>query len=85
MQGVAAKPWAPLQLRADFDLPKGDKRREFLRVRRNAAGGLDLFPNQSSGVLTSVAWGDGVVDNPSGQTIARGDLVNFLPFADWLA
>lgn len=85
MQGVAAQPWMPLQLRADFDLPKGDKRREFLRVRRNAAGGLDLFPNQSSGVLTSVVWGDGVVDKPSGQTIARGDLVNFLPFSEWLA
>ena len=85
MQGVVAQPWVPLQLRADFDLPKGDKRREFLRARRNAQGGLDLFPNQSSGVLTSVVWGDGVVDNPSGQTIARGDLVNFLPFADWLA
>ena len=85
MQGVVAKPWTPLQLRADFELPKGDKRREFLRVRRNAEGGLDLFPNQSSGVLTSVVWGDGVVDNPSGQTIARGDRVNFLPFADRLA
>ena len=85
MQGVGLHDWAPLQLPAHFDLPKGDKRREFLRVRRNAAGGLDLFPNQSSGVLTSVVWGDGVVDNPAGKTIARGDLVNFLPFAEWLA
>lgn len=85
MQGVRQHDWAPLQLPAHFDLPKGDKRREFLRVRRNAAGGLDLFLNQSSGVLTSVVWGDGVVDNPAGQSIARGDLVNFLPFAEGLA
>ncbi len=85
LQGVREHGWKPLRLPAHFDLPKGDKRREFLRVRRNAAGGLDLFPNQSSGVLTSVVWGEGVVDNPAGQTIARGDLVNFLPFADWLA
>ncbi|MFM7026650.1 MAG: gephyrin-like molybdotransferase Glp [Limnohabitans sp.] len=85
MQGVAIEPWAPLRLPAHFELAKGDKRREFLRVRRNAAGGLDLFPNQSSGVLTSVVWGDGVVDNPAGKAIARGDLVNFLPFSDWLA
>ncbi len=85
MQGVGTHHWAPLQLPAHFDLPKGDKRREFLRVRRNAAGGLDLFPNQSSGVLTSVVWGDGVVDNPAGHAIARGDLVNFLPFSDCLA
>jgi molybdopterin molybdotransferase len=56
-----------------------------LRVRRNAAGGLDLFPNQSSGVLTSAVWGDGVVDNPSGQTIAHGDTVRFIAFSEWLA
>ena len=52
--------------------------------RRNAAGGLDLFPNQSSGVLTSAVWGDGLVDNPAGTTIARGDLVSYLSFADLL-
>jgi len=82
-----AEPAAPvcMTLPAHFDLPKADKRREFLRVRRNAQGGLDLFPNQSSGVLTSVVWGDGVVDNPAGHTIARGDLVSFWPFAEWLS
>lgn len=70
---------------AHFDVPQADKRREFLRVRRNAQGGLDLFPNQSSGVLTSVVWGDGVVDKPAGQTIAHGDLVSFWSFAEWLS
>lgn len=71
-------------LQANFDLPKPDKRREFLRVQRNAAGTLDLFPNQSSGVLTSVVWGDGVIDNPSMQTIQQGDWVRYFPFAEWL-
>lgn len=85
LQGARHHEAMPLQLPAHFELPKGDKRREFLRVRRNAAGGLDLFPNQSSGVLTSVSWGEGVVDNPAGQAIAYGDRVSFLPFADWLA
>jgi molybdopterin molybdotransferase len=70
----------PTTLRADFDWPRPDKRREFLRARRNEAGGLDLFPNQSSGVLTSAVWGDGLVDNPSGQAIRRGDAVRFLAF-----
>lgn len=70
---------------AHFDVPQADKRREFLRVRRNAQGGLDLFPNQSSGVLTSVVWGDGVVDKPAGQTIAHGDTVSFWPFSEWLS
>ena len=67
---------------AHFTWARADKRREFLRVRRNTAGGLDLFPNQSSGVLTSAVWGDGVVDNPPGRTIAHGDVVQFISFAD---
>jgi molybdopterin molybdotransferase len=70
---------------AHFDLPKGDKRREFLRVRRNADGGVELFPNQSSGVLTSVTWGDGLVDNPPGRAIAYGDHVNYLSFDSLLS
>ena len=55
-----------------------------MRVRRNAAGGLDLFPNQSSGVLTSTVWGDGVIDNPAGLAIAPGDTVAFIAFAELL-
>lgn len=76
---------SPVQhLSAHFSLPKPDKRREFLRVRRNAQAGLDLFPNQSSGVLTSAVWGDGVVDNPCGQPIVHGDMVRYFAFADLL-
>ena len=71
-------------MRADFALPKADRRNEFLRVRVNAGGGLDLFPNQSSGVLTSTVWGDGLIDNPPGQTIAAGDMVAFIPFSELL-
>jgi len=85
LQGATALAPRRTKLRADFDWPKADKRREFLRVRRNEAGGLDLFPNQSSGVLTSAVWGDGVVDNPSGRVIAKGETVEFISFAEWLA
>ena len=67
-----------VSVRADFDWLLPDKRREFLRARFNAQGGLDLFPNQSSGVLTSAVWADGLVDNPSGQVIRRGDAVRLL-------
>ncbi|MCA3182956.1 MAG: molybdopterin molybdenumtransferase MoeA, partial [Cupriavidus sp.] len=74
-----------LSLRADFSQSKGDRRNEFLRARVNAAGGLDLFPNQSSGVLTSTVWADGLIDNPPNQAIARGDTVQFIPFASLLA
>jgi len=69
-------------MRADFDLPRGDRRNEFLRARINAGGGLELFPNQGSGVLTSTVWGDGLIDNPPGNPIAAGDLVRFIPFAE---
>ena len=84
MQGVqdVALPTQPL--RADFDWPRADRRQEFLRVKRNAQGGLDLFPNQSSGVLTSVVWGDGLLDNPPGRTIARGDMVQYISLGDLL-
>ena len=82
MQDVAPQ---SIAARADFTWPKADKRREFLRVRHNAGGGLELFNNQSSGVLTSAAWGDGVVDNPAGQTIAAGDMVRFIAFSELLS
>jgi len=83
-QGVTRIEPHAYSIRADFDWPKPDPRREFLRARLNASGGLDLFPNQSSGVLTSTVWGDGLVDNPSKQAINRGDVVRFLPFSELL-
>jgi molybdopterin molybdotransferase len=81
VQEVAPKSFA---MRADFDWGKPDKRNEFLRAKINAAGGLDLFPNQGSAVLTSTVWGDGLIDNPPGQAIAAGDTVRFLPFGELL-
>jgi len=82
LQGVAGyvAPKA-VAMRADFDWPKPDRRNEFLRARINEQGGLELFPNQGSGVLTSTVWADGLIDCPPGQAIARGDVVRFIPFA----
>lgn len=85
---LAGEPWCwptPTLLRADFDWPKADKRREFVRVRRNAAGGVSLFPHQGSGVLSSAVWADGLVDLAPGQTVQRGDLVSFVALSDWLS
>lgn len=84
LQGMPQVAFKPQQLRADFDWPKPDRRREFLRARLNGGGGLDLFPNQSSGVLTSAVWADGLIDNPPGAAIVRGQTVRFLSFADLL-
>jgi molybdopterin molybdotransferase len=85
MQGMPAALPAGLPMRADFAWSKPDRRREFLRVRCNSEGGLDLFPNQSSGVLTSAVWADGLLDNPPGKAIARGDSVRFLPLSELVA
>ncbi len=84
LQGMTDVAPRTLSMRADFDWPKPDRRREFLRVRINAQGGLDLFPNQGSGVLTSTVWADGLLDNPPGHAIAAGDAVRFLPFSELL-
>jgi len=81
-QGAARVEPLRYLLRADFDWTKPDVRREFLRARLNAAGGLDLFANQSSAVLTSAVWGDGFIDNPAKSAIRRGDTVEFLPFSE---
>jgi molybdopterin molybdotransferase len=82
LQGVADVAPRALALRADFDWPKPDRRREFLRARLNDAGGLDLFPNQGSAVMTSTVWAGGLVDNPPSNPIRRGDVVRFLPYGE---
>jgi len=77
------------QALAGFDWPRPDKRREFLRVKRvtEAAGKtvLDLWPNQGSGVMSSVAWADGLVDVPPDSIIKKGDTVRYLSLADLLS
>jgi len=82
MQGVADVAPRAIHARADFDWPEPDARREFLRVKWNAAGGLDIYPTQDSAVLTSTAWADGLVDNPAGRPIRNGDRVRFLPYSE---
>ena len=85
LQGVNRVAMKAIAAQANFTWARPDRRREFLRVRRNADGGLELFSNQSSGVLTSAVWGDGLIDNPPGCAIAPGDTVRFVPFSELLA
>ena len=58
---------------------KGTSREEYLRVRSTPEG-LELFPNQSSGVLYSTCWGDGLVRQRVGTEIREGDPVDYLPY-----
>jgi len=84
LQGVQDVTPQSYLMRADFNVSKADRRNEFLRAKINPQGGLDLFPNQSSGVLTSTVWGDGLIDLPAGTTISQGQLVKFIPFSSVL-
>lgn len=76
------------RVEAAFDWTKSGQRREFLRARLTTSevGSLqaELFPNQSSGVLTSAVWADGLVDIDIGQTVTRGEQVRFIPFGEVL-
>ncbi|MEW5755746.1 MAG: gephyrin-like molybdotransferase Glp [Pseudomonadota bacterium] len=89
MQGV--NDVAPLRLSvpAQFAWPKAGKRREFVRARlasdANGQQGVTLYPNQGSGVLSSVVWGNGLAIIPEGRTVQPGDIVSFLPFSDLLS
>ncbi|HEY7673749.1 MAG TPA: gephyrin-like molybdotransferase Glp [Burkholderiales bacterium] len=81
-QGIAQVEPHATHARADFDWPEPDARREFLRVKWNSRGGLDLYPTQDSAVLMSTAWADGLVDNPPNRAIRAGDAVRFMPYSE---
>ncbi len=82
LQGMGDVAPKSISVTAQFDWPKLEKRREFLRARHDGQGGLALFGNQGSGVLTSTVWGDGIIDNPPLTPIQPGDTVRFIPFSE---
>lgn len=67
---------------AGFEWQKPGNRREFLRVRLGTDGRLERFPNQSSGVLTSCLWADGLADIPVGQKVSPGDTLSYIRFSE---
>ena len=76
------------RVRAASEWLKAGDRREFLRGRTQIASDgeleVQLYPNQSSGVLNSTVWANGFVDLDIGQTIRIGDMVKFIPFSEVL-
>ncbi len=60
-------------------------RLEFLRGWLNDDGAVELYKNQGSAVVTSLCWSDGLVLNSPGTTIAVGDTVRFVSFAELLS
>lgn len=83
--GLTKVDMTPMKIRADFDWAKPGDREEFVRVRRNDEGGLDLYHTQNSQVLSSCAWADGLVDIPAGASVKKGDIVHYFPFAQFFA
>jgi molybdopterin molybdotransferase len=83
-QGIGDIRPRALQLRADFDWPHPDRRREFLRARTTESGGVELYRHQGAAALSSIVWADGFVDVPADRPIARGDTVRFLPYNELL-
>lgn len=78
-QGYAEIEPAPQQLRADFSYTVKGNRLEFVRVRRNAQGGLDIYPTQDSSIISSAVWADGIAALPAGTKVGVGDTVDYLP------
>lgn len=68
---------------AGFDWPQPGTRREYLRGRLEQ-GRAVIYRNQSSGVLRSAAWADGLVEVMEGGTLTAGDEVFFIPLSDLL-
>lgn len=83
-QGCADVAASSMLVRAEFDWPRPDRRREFLRARMNADGGVELFANQGSAALNSTVWANGLVDIPAGTTVKRGERLRFLPYGGLL-
>jgi molybdopterin molybdotransferase len=87
MQGVEG-PVAPAMLTAKsaFDWPRPDKRREFQRARlerdENGEPQVSVYPSRSSGVLSSVAWANGLAVIREGQVLKKGDPIQFVPFSE---
>ncbi|WPC03694.1 molybdopterin molybdotransferase MoeA [Pseudomonas benzenivorans] len=68
---------------AGFSWSKPGKRREYLRARLEN-GRVVPYPNQSSGVLRSAAWAEGIAEVVEGTTLAEGDSLRFIPLSEIL-
>lgn len=66
---------------AGFVWTRPGNRREYLRGRLEQGRAVP-YRNQSSGVLRSAAWADGLIEVREGATLAEGDWVNFIPLSE---
>ncbi|KJS05233.1 MAG: hypothetical protein VR73_12700 [Gammaproteobacteria bacterium BRH_c0] len=79
LQGLNSGTVQPVSAPALFDR-KAVRRQEYLRARLTRDG-IEMLPNQSSGVLSSACRGDGLAVQMPGQIISRGDTLHFYHYA----
>ncbi len=82
-QGVAEVTPLRFDVPAGFEWTKAGTRREYLRARIDN-GQVRIYKNQSSGVLRSAAWAEGLVEVREGSTPKPGDSVPFIPLSELL-
>lgn len=87
LRELNGEPPCPLRgfpVRAAFTRSYGDKRREFVRAQLVQGADETIwakpYSRQSSGVLSSTTWADGLLDIAGGRTVSEGDVLPFLPF-----
>lgn len=83
LQGAEYKPPLKLTVAAGFSRSRAIKRQEYLRVRVESDR-LVPYENQSSGVLSSASWADGLAVIPPGIVVSEGDPLGFIPFSELL-
>lgn len=82
-QGVADVTPLQFPVPAGFAWTRPGNRREYLRGRLEQ-GRAVFYKNQSSGVLRSAAWADGLIEVREDSTVAEGEWVNFIPLSEVL-
>lgn len=85
LRRMGASDIEPLSFRvpAGFSWTKPGKRREYLRARLQADTAV-LYTNQSSSILRSAVWADGLVEVREHSQLEEGELVRFISFAELL-
>lgn len=82
-QGLVNAPVIGERLPAAFSVDRPSIRREFMRARKEQVNGqyvVTIYPNQSSGVLSSACWANGLAVIPEHSTVAPGESITFYGF-----
>ncbi|MEE2731287.1 MAG: gephyrin-like molybdotransferase Glp [Pseudomonadota bacterium] len=81
LQGANSVLPTEVRVPAAFSTRKPGNRQDYLRARLVTGGQgpqVEIYPNQSSGVLASACWGNGFAVIPPGEVVQAGEPVRFL-------